>query len=83
LLTTRLQYYEIVILHNALAAANCLPQNEIMVGDRLDNDIYPANILGFKTKRVLQGIAKVQIAKNKMYEPYLTINKVDDLIEYI
>ncbi|MDZ7261964.1 MAG: HAD family hydrolase [candidate division KSB1 bacterium] len=33
----------------ALKEANCQPQETIMVGDRLDNDIAPAKALGMKT----------------------------------
>jgi len=44
----------------ALERANCLPENAVMVGDRIDNDILPARELGMKTVWVKQGFAKYQ-----------------------
>ena len=44
----------------ALEQAGCNPQNAIMVGDRLENDIAPARQLGMKTIWVRQGFAKYQ-----------------------
>ena len=38
----------------ALERANCAPQDAVMVGDRLDNDIAPAQALGFTTVWVRQ-----------------------------
>ena len=45
-----------IFLH-ALAMADCRPENAIMVGDRLDNDIRPAKELGMKTIRIKKGLA--------------------------
>jgi len=33
----------------ALEDTNCAPENAVMIGDRLDNDIFPANKIGMKT----------------------------------
>lgn len=41
----------------ALERAGCCPQNAVMVGDRLDNDIVPAKRLGMKTIWVRQGLS--------------------------
>ena len=35
--------------HRALTAAKCLPDNAVMIGDRLDNDIAPDKKVGMKT----------------------------------
>ncbi|MBR6040258.1 MAG: HAD family hydrolase [Clostridia bacterium] len=43
----------------ALNAAGCKPENAVMVGDRIDNDILPAQTLGMKTVRILTGPAAV------------------------
>jgi len=48
------------IFRLALAQAGCSPEQAVMVGDRIDNDIRPAKALGWQTIRVLQGFAKVQ-----------------------
>lgn len=47
---------DLEIFHRALAAAKCLPENAVMVGDRLDNDIAPAKQIGMKTVWVKQGL---------------------------
>jgi putative hydrolase of the HAD superfamily len=39
----------------ALRHADCAPQNAVMIGDRIDNDILPAKALGMKTVRILSG----------------------------
>ena len=40
----------------ALKQADCSPQNAVMVGDRMDNDIAPANRLGIHTVRLKRGL---------------------------
>ena len=49
------------IFQIALERANCLPENAVMVGDRLDNDIIPAKELGMKTIWVKQGFAEYKL----------------------
>lgn len=44
------------IFHFALEQAGCAPQEAIMVGDRPDNDIAPANTVGMGTIRFRRGI---------------------------
>ncbi len=39
----------------ALEKANCRPEEAVMIGDRLDNDIVPAKALGMKTAWIRQG----------------------------
>ena len=43
----------------ALQKAGCKPENAAMIGDRIDNDILPAQALGMKAVRVLTGPAAV------------------------
>ena len=50
------------IFELALRRAGCLPQQAIMVGDRLDNDIRPAKLCGMQTVWVRQGFAKYRLA---------------------
>ena len=40
----------------ALTQADCAARNAVMIGDRLDNDIAPANCLGIHTVRLLRGL---------------------------
>lgn len=46
------------IFLEALRIAACAPSDAIMIGDRLDNDIYPAIKLGMKTIWVKQGCGR-------------------------
>lgn len=41
----------------ALTQANVLPQNAVMIGDRIDNDVLPAKALGMRTVRIRSGPA--------------------------
>ncbi len=43
----------------ALRQTDCRPENAVMVGDRIDNDILPAKALGMRTVRILTGPAAV------------------------
>lgn len=43
----------------ALNEAGCKPESAAMIGDRIDNDILPAQALGMKAVRVLTGPAGV------------------------
>lgn len=48
------------IFEKALELADCQPQDSVMVGDRLDNDIRPAKALGMKTVWIRKGLATYQ-----------------------
>ncbi|MDO8587108.1 MAG: HAD-IA family hydrolase [Armatimonadota bacterium] len=48
------------IFEIALEAAKCPPAKALMIGDRIDNDIRPAKLLGMKTIRVLSGWGSLQ-----------------------
>ena len=39
----------------ALNEAGCKPENAVMIGDRIDNDVLPAQALGMKAVRILTG----------------------------
>ena len=63
----------------ALDAAGCAPSEAVMIGDRLDNDIYPAKSLGLSTVWVKQGIAAYQTPKSVDYMPDYTIERITEL----
>lgn len=65
------------IFHLAMARAGCAPGQAMMVGDRIDNDIAPAKALGWRTLRVLQGIAQVQRPRSEAESPDLTVDRLD------
>ena len=46
------------IFEIALTRANCKPDRAVMVGDRMDNDIIPAQKLGMHTIWMKQGFGR-------------------------
>lgn len=69
-----LQYFDVVaasaelgvakpdklIFVKALELAECEPGSAVMVGDRLDNDIFPAKELGMRTVWIRKGLSRYQ-----------------------
>lgn len=68
------------IFHLALRLADCTPAQAVMIGDRLDNDIRPARMLGWNTIRVLQGFARFQSPRDRCDEPDLTVANLRRLV---
>ena len=71
------------IFHKALLGSNSSIDNCIMVGDRLDIDILPANELGMKTIRTLDSLYKIQEPMNKKETPLFTIHTLSELPEVL
>ena len=46
------------IFEMALERGNCKPNNAVMIGDRIDNDIIPAKLLGMHTIWIKQGFGQ-------------------------
>jgi HAD superfamily hydrolase (TIGR01549 family) len=67
------------IFRLALERAGCEPHQAVMVGDRLDSDIRPAKQLGWRTIRVLQGFARVQMPRDEDEEPDLTVHGLEEI----
>ena len=65
------------IFEIALSQAGCKPENAVMIGDRIDNDIIPAKKLGMKTVWVKQGFAAYQSDSSI---PDCTINSIDEIV---
>jgi FMN phosphatase YigB (HAD superfamily) len=55
------------------------PEEAVMVGDRLDNDVYPAKRLGMRTIRVLSWPFSLQEARTPAEEPDATIRELKEL----
>ena len=72
---------DIAIFHRALAAAKCLPDNAVMIGDRLDNDIAPAKKVGMKTVWIKQGLGGLASAVHKMEQADYVIENLSELLE--
>lgn len=71
------------IFQIALEKANCHPQEALMVGDRLDNDIYPAKALGFQTAWIKNGFGGMQSAISDEYKPDYEISSLKELVDII
>ena len=55
-----------LIFEKAFELAGCKPQDSVMVGDRLDNDIIPAKESGMKTVWIRKGLSiyqNIELAK--------------------
>ena len=92
-----LRYFEIVaasaelgiakpdpaIFRWALNQAGCAPQNAVMVGDRLDNDIAPANRLGLHTVRLLRGLGAYHEPQSADEIPEYTIQSFSELFAFL
>lgn len=62
------------IKYSEFPVTNC-----IMIGDRLDIDISPANKVGMKTIRITNSLFKLQSAINKYEVPDYTVKKLDEI----
>ena len=71
---------DIRIFEHALKAANCQPQDAVMIGDRIDNDTAPAQSLGMKGVWIKQGFGKLQTTLAMANPPDY---EVDNLIELL
>lgn len=68
------------IFRIALEQAGCRPENAVMVGDRLDNDIRPAKELGMKTIRIRKGLAIYMKPSCESEVPDYTVGNLSEII---
>jgi HAD superfamily hydrolase (TIGR01549 family) len=68
------------IFQLALSQSGCEPSQAVMIGDRLDNDIRPARLLGWKTIRIAQGFARFQLPRDGMDEADITLANLKGLV---
>lgn len=71
------------IFEIALTRAGCMPEEAAMVGDRLDNDIVPANELGMYTIWVKQGNWFYATPKEPLEYPDWAIRSLKELEELV
>ena len=65
----------------ALAEAGCEPCDAVMIGDRLDNDIFPAKSLGMGTVWIKQGFGAIGVPPNDDYVPDAEVSALSELLE--
>ncbi len=68
-----------VIFEKALAMAGCQPHRAVMVGDRLDNDIFPAKACGMQTIWLRRGLAELQSAGQAQGQADAVIDSLEQL----
>lgn len=71
------------IFLRALNRADCLPENAVMIGDRIDNDIEPAKKLGMKTIWVRQGFSIYQQPENDIQTADHIVDSLRDILEIL
>lgn len=72
---------DLKIFNLALEQAECKPNEAVMIGDRIDNDVLPAKQLGMKTVWVRQGFAKYQSISNETEKPDFIIDSIGDILD--
>ena len=74
---------DLKLFNLALEQAGCKPNEAVMIGDRLDNDVVPAKQLGMKTVWVRQGFAKYQSISNETEKPDSIIDSIGDILDVL
>lgn len=74
---------DLKIFQLALDRAGCSPNNAVMVGDRLDNDIVPAKAVGMKTIWIKQGLGGLATPKNESETADLTVKNISEIYDYL
>ena len=69
------------IFQIALDCANCKPEEAVMVGDRIDNDIIPANKIGMTTVWIRQGFGGYAELKTVEEQPDYIVNTLAEITE--
>lgn len=69
------------IFERALERAGCRPEEAVMVGDRLDNDIVPANGIGMFTVWIRQGNWKDACPREESEQPDRVVDSLRELFE--
>jgi len=71
------------IFLSALSRAECKPENAVMIGDRMDNDIIPAKKIGMKTIWIKQGFAKYQEPKCEEEKADIEVSNLTQIIDIL
>ncbi len=74
---------DLQIFKLALAEAVCMPEESYMIGDRLDNDIEPAAMLGMKTIWVRQGSFSHGDPELIKYKPEVIVDRLEVILKYL
>lgn len=67
------------IFEIALKRSGCKAENAIMIGDRIDNDIVPANLLGMHTIWIKQGFGQYWNVTKEMERTDHVVNNLTEI----
>ena len=68
------------IFNIALIRAGCTPEQAVMIGDRIDNDIVPAKQMGMKTVWIRQGVGRYWNIQGDSETPGYEVNSLSELL---
>ena len=68
------------IFNIALIRAGCTPEQAVMIGDRIDNDIVPAKQMGMKTVWIKQGVGRYWNIQGDCETPEYEVNSLSELL---
>ena len=68
------------IFNIALTRAGCKPEQAVMIGDRIDNDIVPAKQMGMKTVWIKQGVGRYWNIQGDCETPEYEVNSLSELL---
>ena len=71
------------IFEIALERSGCKPCEAVMIGDRIDNDIVPANLLGMHTIWVKQGFRQYWNFTEAIEEADYTVNNLSEICDIL
>ena len=71
------------IFETALNRSGCKASDSVMIGDRIDNDSVPANLLGMHTAWIRQGFWRYWNIKNDIEKADYTVNSLSELCEFL
>lgn len=62
---------------------NLQPEEVMVIGDKISDEIKYANLLGMKTVRILEGRHSVAVPKNGEEHPQIEIEKIGDFLKIL
>ncbi len=74
---------DLKIFKLTLDRVGCLADNAVMVGDRLDNDIVPAKVIGMKTIWIRQGLGGLATPKNESETADFTVKNINEICGHL
>jgi 8-oxo-dGTP diphosphatase len=68
------------IFEIALNRASCIPEQSVMIGDRIDNDIIPAKEIGMKTIWIKRGFGKYWSISNENERADYEVDSLEEIL---